>query len=158
MVVDKNIAAIVKNLRLELADVFKNELDLVKDLVKRDSKVQVTLENEKAALNNLYDQIKNIAGKVDTSLVTHTQALQAQSLKKIVSLEKKLLRAEKRKFDAEQRQVRKVKAHLFPNNNLQERVENIMPSYAKWGKSFLDTIYENSLTLEQQFTVISETE
>jgi hypothetical protein len=41
-----------------LRDVFKNELDLVKDLVKRDSKVQVTLENEKAALNNLYDQIK----------------------------------------------------------------------------------------------------
>ena len=158
MVVDKNIAAIVKNLRLELADVFKNELDLVKDLVIRDSKVQVTLENEKAALNNLYDQIKDIAGKVDTSLVTHTQALQAQSLKKIASLEKKLLRAEKRKFEAEQRQLRKVKAHLFPNNNLQERVENIMPSYAKWGKSFLKTIYENSLTLEQQFTVISETE
>ncbi|MEO7535488.1 MAG: bacillithiol biosynthesis cysteine-adding enzyme BshC [Ferruginibacter sp.] len=158
MVVDKKDHLLMKNLRFGFADIFKSELNLMKELVKRDSKLQVTLEKEKAALSSLYDQIKNIASNVDNTLLTHTEALQTQALKKIDSLEKKILRAEKKKFDAEQRQLQKIKTHLFPNNNLQERVENIMPVYAKWGKSFFDAIYQNSLTLEQQFAIISETE
>ena len=157
MVVDDNDALLIKNLRFSFTDIFKSELNLMKELVTRDTKVQVTLEKEKAALSSLYDQIKNIAGRVDITLLTHTQALQTQTLKRIDLLEKKILRAEKKKFEAEQRQLQKVKAHLFPNNNLQERVENIMPVYAKWGRSFFDVIYKNSLTFEQEFTVLTDT-
>ena len=35
-------------------------------------------------------------------------------------------------------QVQKLKQQLFPNNSLQERIENFMPFYAKWGAAFID--------------------
>jgi hypothetical protein len=36
-----------------------------------------------------------------------------------------MLRAEKKKYEAQQRQINKLKTQLFPNNSLQERVENL---------------------------------
>lgn len=74
--------------------------------------------------------------------------------KKIDELEKKLLRTEKRKYEAELRQLDKIKLQLFPNNNLQERVENFSSFYATWGSDFIDTIYKHSLSLEQEFGII----
>ena len=67
-----------------------------------------------------------------------------------------MLRAEKRKFSDQLNQVQKIKNALFPNKGLQERVENISGFYANWGRSFIDELYKNSLTLEQKFTVLIE--
>lgn len=66
-----------------------------------------------------------------------------------------MLRAEK-KFEAQQRQLHKLKEQLFPHGSLRERIENFMPFYAKWGKAFINVLYKNSLALEQQFVLIDE--
>jgi uncharacterized protein YllA (UPF0747 family) len=77
-------------------------------------------------------------------------------LKKLDQLEKKMSKAEKTKFEAEDRQIKKLKQTLFPNGELQERVENFIPFYAKHGKDFFKIIMDNSLSLEQEFTVVAE--
>jgi uncharacterized protein YllA (UPF0747 family) len=71
-------------------------------------------------------------------------------------LEKKMLRAEKRKFTDQQRQIHTIKEHLFPSDGLQERRENLSYYYAKWGREFILQLYAYSLCLEQEFVVISE--
>ena len=63
---------------------------------------------------------------------------------------------EKRKYEAEQRQIHVIKSALFPKNGLQERIENFMPYYAKWGKAFFHVLYQHSLTLEQEFAIMEE--
>jgi len=156
MIVEKNLGLRVTGLAFVVSDLFKDENSLMNILVKRDSEVQLSLEKEKAALKDLYEQIKKISGNVDPNLQKHTEALHAKALKKIEALEKKMLKAEKKKFEAQQRQLQKVRAQLFPNNGLQERVENLLPFYAKWGKDFIKMVYEHSLALEQQFTVLEE--
>jgi bacillithiol synthase len=67
-----------------------------------------------------------------------------------------MLRAEKKKFEAQQRQLHKLLSKLFPHNALQERIENFMPFYAKWGRGFFTSVHENSLGLEQEFVIIEE--
>ena len=67
-----------------------------------------------------------------------------------------MLRAEKKKFDAQQRQLHKIKSYLFPNNSLQERVESITLFYAKYGNNFIKMIEENSKGLEQEFAILIE--
>ena len=67
-----------------------------------------------------------------------------------------MLKAEKKKFDAQQRQVEKIKNILFPNESLQERVDNIMPYYAVYGKGFIEMLYENSTGLKQEFCILTE--
>ncbi|MEJ7680611.1 MAG: bacillithiol biosynthesis BshC [Segetibacter sp.] len=102
----------------------------------------------------MYKSIKEVTAKIDITLSEHTEALQVKTLEKIDALEKKMLRAEKRKFDAQQRQINKLRQQLFPRNSLQERVENFSSFYAKHGKEWLTKIYEASLSLEQEFEIL----
>lgn len=155
LLVDKRSGELVKKLKLSTEDIFKPELDLVNALVRKESSNQLSLENEKRSLLEVYNKLKAVAGTVDSTLQVHTEALHKKSLYKIEELEKKILRAEKKKFETQHRQLHKLKQQLFPNNNLQERVDNFMLYYAKGGKGFMNDIYENSLALEQQFAMLT---
>ncbi len=155
MFISEEVQALIDKLQFRNEALFQSEMELFNQLVKRDSQLQLNLEQEQQELINFYEQLKIITGKIDITLQRHTATLQTQALKKIASLEKKMLRAEKRKFEAQQRQLKKIKAQLFPNNNLQERVDNLMPYYAKWGKAFIRMIYEHSNGLEQEFGILT---
>ncbi len=154
LIVEKKQTHKAAVLGFNLKDLFTKENDLIKALVIKQSALQLSLTKEIEAFQMLYEKLKIIAGAVTPTLATHTQALQINALKKIAVLEKKMLKAEKKKYDAEQRQLHQLKSTLFPNSNLQERIENFIPFYAKWGKSFFDAVYKHSLALEQEFMIL----
>ena len=104
-------------------------------------------------MRDVYDKIKVLASAVDTTLSQHTEALETKHLKTLSALEKKMLRAEKRKFETQKNQLSKIFSTLFPDNGLQERTENFMLFYSKLGDDFLKILYESSLTLEQEFCI-----
>ena len=66
-----------------------------------------------------------------------------------------MIRAEKRKFSDEARQLQAIRTALFPNNSLQERVENFLPYYAQFGPAFIDLLYAASPALEQEFRIMN---
>lgn len=156
LIAEKNHSTTVKKLGFAINDLFNTEQDLLNELVKRESSLQLKLDKEKRMLQEFYTDLKATSGAIDNTLVKHTEALHKKALDKLEALEKKMLRAEKRKFEAQQRQLHKLKEQLFPHNSLQERIENFMPFYAKWGKGFIETVYRNSLALEQQFVLLEE--
>jgi bacillithiol biosynthesis cysteine-adding enzyme BshC len=146
----------IDKLGFSVQELFNAENDLMNMLVQRESEQKLSLVEEIHKASAYYDHLKTVAEKVDDTLVQHVEAIQTRAIKPIQELEKKLLRAEKRKFEAERRHVHVLKSALFPNDNLQERVDNFMPYYAKWGADFIDTLYEHSLSLEQEFVVLTE--
>lgn len=157
LIIEEKYAALAEKLNISTVDLFKKEADLLNALVKRETAAQLSLEEEIIAMQEVYRRLQQLSGAVDKSLINHTAALQTKAFKKIEGLQQKMLRAEKRKFEAQQRQLNKLKTNLFPNNSLQERIENIIPFYAKWGAAFINTVYNNSPALEQQFGVIGIT-
>lgn len=154
LLINKEQQQLTRKLGFEVTDLFKPAEQLINSLVTRESRVQVLLGKEKEEMQLYYKHIKEVAGKIDITLTEHTAALQVKALEKIEGLEKKMLRAEKRKFESQQRQVNKLKKQLFPGNSLQERVDNFSPFYAKYGKEWLNNIYQASLSLEQQFGIL----
>jgi uncharacterized protein YllA (UPF0747 family) len=141
---------------LELTDVFKPEEELVNELVKRESQQQLNLSDEITVAHRYYERLKTLARPVDPTLVQHVDALQKKALDPLQNLEKKLLKAEKRKFTDQQRQIHALKIALFPLNGLQERIDNFMPWYAARGPQFIRDIYQHSPTLEQEFVILGE--
>lgn len=139
-------------------DIFLNERELLNRLVKKQSTNQLTIDEQAAAAKELYGQLRAIAKSIDITLEPHVNALETAALQKIQALEKKLLRAEKRKFADQQRQIGSIRQALFPNDSLQERVDNFLPYYAKWGKDFFRMIYDQSGALQEGFTVITVNE
>ena len=124
--------------------------------MKKESKVQLSLSEEKLEIVKGFEKIRAVVAAVDNSLVDHVNALCTQALHRVESLEKKMLKAEKKKFEARQRQIKKMKTVLFPGNVLQERKNNILEYLSIHGTEFLQMLYEHSPALTIDFTVITE--
>ena len=125
-------------------------------VVARNSEHTVSLNGNFEKAEELFEQIRIQAGNIDPTLAQHVAAIKARSFKTLQELEKKMLRAEKRKFSDHERQIQAIKEALFPGNGLQERKENFSLFYAKWGREFIEELHKNSPTLEQEFTVLLE--
>lgn len=154
LVAAEKYVSLTAKLGFTLPDLFTPENDLLNAFVKKETALQLSLEKEITAMQELYSRLQQISGAVDKTLTAHTAALQTKALKKIEGLQQKMLRAEKRKFEAQQRQLQQLKANLFPKNSLQERTENIIPFYAKWGNQFINELYKHSPALQQEFAII----
>lgn len=156
LIIEKKWQEKIQKLALQTKDLFQPEQDVLTMLVSRQKNGELKLKNELEAAMRVYDLLKDKAANIDRSLLQHVEALQARTIKPLQELEKKMLRAEKKKYETEQRQIQTIRKALFPKNGLQERVDNFMPWYALWGREFIHIVYEHSLTLEQQFTVLEE--
>ena len=157
MIVEKKYHKLLEKLNLNSADLFKGERILLNEIVARETNHQLTLDDEKLKLQEVYASIKTATKEIDRTLEQHVESLETKNMKTLLALEKKMLRAEKRKFNDQGNQLAKIFSALFPQESLQERTENFMLHYAKWGNSFFDMLYDNSLTLGQKFCVIEET-
>ena len=154
MVVDKHQWNKLNELHLSEADLFKEETALANEMIQRWSDREINLEAETKNSRALFDQLKNRAGSIDKSLTQHVHALEVFHLKKLESLEKKMLKAERKKQSTQLQRIWKLKSELFPNGSLQERKLNFMPYYAQHGPSFIQSILGHSLSLEQEFGIL----
>lgn len=154
LLVKEKYADRIAKLGFEIEDFFANELDLINRLVKEHSKNKLSLTTEVGSIKVIYQQLKENTATIDATLMAHVDFLEKNTLKKITELEKKILRAEKRKFSDQQHQIQSLKSILFPKNNLQERIDNFSINYAIEGKHWLHKIYKHSQGLEQAFYII----
>ncbi|WEK34667.1 MAG: bacillithiol biosynthesis cysteine-adding enzyme BshC [Candidatus Pseudobacter hemicellulosilyticus] len=154
LVMEKKWEEKMEKLGFSVPDIFRSEQQLLSLLVSRQSNGHLKLEKELQAASTLYEELAQKAGQIDNTLLPHIEALRSRTVKPLQELEKKMLRAEKRKYDNEQVQIRLLRSALFPKNGLQERVANFLPFYAQWGAAFIRELYKASLGLEQEFVVL----
>ncbi|MFN0083090.1 MAG: bacillithiol biosynthesis cysteine-adding enzyme BshC [Ferruginibacter sp.] len=156
LIINKKTAEKITNLGLGETDIFKTEKDLIEEIVQRDATVILDIKEEKEALKTIYDKIKAVASDIDGTLNCHVHALRTQALNRLEILEKKMLKAEKKKFETQQRQIKKIKSAVYPTGNLQERVDNILEYSTVYGKDLIGTLYENSNAFSANFTILIE--
>lgn len=156
LVVEQKWQGKLAKIELSPADLFQSDDELMKGLVAKYSEQSVSLNGTFEKAEALYEEIRTQAEQIDPTLSQFVIAIKARSVKELQELEKKMLRAEKRKYVDQQRQITAVKEVLFPNNGLQERVENFSGFYARWGRNFLEELLNHSPALEQEFTILTE--
>ncbi|HEY2721366.1 MAG TPA: bacillithiol biosynthesis BshC, partial [Chitinophagaceae bacterium] len=140
LLVEKKWQEKIDKLGFTIEDFFLNELELTNRLVLRETANDIRLNGNLTDAEKLYAALKKQAESIDVTLGRHVEALRNQSMYRLQELEKKMLRAEKRKFADHQRQINTIKENLFPKNGLQERIDNFMYYYAKWGKDFIQQV------------------
>ena len=64
------------------------------------------------------------------------------------------MRAEKQRQEASVNQLRKVKEKLFPGGTLQERFDNFIPYYARYGREFIDSLKKNLDPLDHSMVLL----
>ncbi len=141
---------------LEAVDFFEPLHEIQKKLLIRDAGVRLNLSAEKESLRKLYKQIASVSKEADPTLLAHSESLGVRALQKLEALEKKMLRAEKKRSEASMRQVAKVKEKLYPGGTLQERVDNLFTYYAQYGPAFISHLYRYSTGMQMQFCILEE--
>jgi len=156
MIVEKNWQERISKLGFTIEDFFLSQEELLNRVVMNESKNEVKLNGSLSELEQMYERFKKQASAVDSTLAKHVEALKLKTVHRLQELEKKMLRAEKRKFADQQRQINTIKEHLYPCNGLQERHDNMSYYYAKWGREFIHKLYQYSMSLEQEFVILRE--
>ncbi len=154
LVIEKSQKDKLRKLALSELDLFADSTDLINRTVKANSNQQLSLSKELLAINSLYQQLEKLSAAIDTTLVEHVISIKTKAIKRVEQLEKKMLRAEKTKFQIAIQQINQLKSSLFPGNNLQERNDNFSIFYSKYGKDWFRLIHQASQGVKQEFGII----
>lgn len=138
------------------ASIFGNTDALIKTFVKNNSEAELSLEAEKNSLKELFDKVAEKAKKIDATIASKTNAEYTRQLKSLEQIENRLLRAEKQKNETALNQIRSVKEKLYPKNGLQERHDNFIAFYLKYGADFIPTLQKHLDPLAKGFVVIED--
>ena len=142
------------SLEFNIEALFNSTQALEIAFVKTQSVENLALTEHIASLTDLYKVIQQDVIKIDSSLGDHALNLSVQAQKKLALLEKKMIRAEKRKQHTSLARIHSIKSELFPDNNLQERVENFSNWIGDFGWSWVEAILNNSNSVDASFTII----
>lgn len=154
--VDKGSAKKLDKVGLHINELFGDTEALIKRFVKENTENEINLKEEKAAIEKILLQVSEKATEVDSSLKGKVLAENAKIMKSIENLEDRLMRAEKDRFEVSVNQIRKLKDKLFPANGLQERHENFLSLYVKYGNDLFEILKENLNPLEEGMVVFIE--
>jgi bacillithiol synthase len=152
--INEAAAKLRSQLGFEMAVIFKSAIEMEREYMSGHSREDWQTNTEVAAMEKILRDIKHKAIVVDATLGASAEAALAKMKYQLQILEKKMLRAEKRKMDTQVQRIERLKSSLFPNNSLQERVENFMEYYLQYGMSFFDTILAGINPMQPGFLVI----
>jgi bacillithiol biosynthesis cysteine-adding enzyme BshC len=154
--IDDNNLSKIEKLNHEIASVFKDTDTLIKEYVVKNSESNINFTNIKSILTESYKNISDEALKIDKSLLSSIDAELQKQLNSLEGIEERIIRAQKKKMETEVNQIRNLKIKLFPNGSMQERQDNFVPYYLKYGSSFITMLLENLNPFEGKFEVLSE--
>lgn len=152
--IDKGNVKKMKKLGLKVEDLFTETETLIKAYVKSNSENELSLREEKKQLHTIFNGIVDKIKEVDQTLVKTVKAEAANQMNSLQGLESRLLKAEKQRHEIELNQIRGLKDKLFPGNGLQERTDNFLSFYLRYGESFFETLLKELNPLEEGFIVV----
>jgi bacillithiol biosynthesis cysteine-adding enzyme BshC len=142
------------NLELTWSDLFSKQGDLLTSKTKQMSEFPIDMSTLKKQLQDQFEALYEITKRTDKSFVGAVKAQEVKQIKGLDNLEKRLLRAQKRKLSGILERITDLQNELFPNKSLQERQANFSEFYLENGSNLIPTVMNTLKPLEQEFNTI----
>jgi bacillithiol synthase len=139
---------------LEYKDLFEEKNYIYNHWVVENARHDLTVGQELSTVLKAFEQLRTKAESIDKTLGAYVGAESKRAEKSIQSIERKLLRAEKRLHTDKLRQIESVKDTLFPNGSLQERVDNFLNFYQQ-DTQFISKLIQHFDPFDYNFNVLS---
>ena len=141
-------------LNVSVEDLFLKQHELKTKHTHRISEIDIDFSKQREHLQQQFKELYTIAEKTDASFLGAVGAQEKKQLNGLDNLEKRLLKAQKRKLADELERLTKIQNTLFPNQSLQERTMNFSEFYLEHGKGLLSEVKNNLDPLVNKFTVL----
>ena len=141
---------------MKAEDMFLETNDLIREFVTRHEGENLSMEQERRAIQNQFEALALKAAAVDPTLKSTVDAEMQRVQNALDGIGEKLMRAQKRKMETNINQVRSLREKLFPDGQMQERFDNFIPYYLKYGVNFFHTLKENFEPFDSHFIILTD--
>ncbi len=141
-------------LHISLEEIFQKKELLIHSKVKEFSEINIDFTKQKEFLQQQFIDLKELAKQTDASFLSAVNAQEKKQLNGLNTLEKRLLKAQKRKLSEIVERISKLQNELFPNQSLEERIRNFSEVYEIIGKDLIPQLIEHLNPLDLQFTLL----
>ncbi|ANW96339.1 bacillithiol biosynthesis cysteine-adding enzyme BshC [Wenyingzhuangia fucanilytica] len=145
----------LNKLELSIEELFLSQNDLIAKKVKERSTIQYDFKSKRKQLSDNFKELEELAAKTDASFIGAVKAQEKKQIKSLDHLEKRLLKAEKKKMYDLVTRIELLQNELFPNQSLEERQRNFADYYESYGKELLTTLFKSLKPLDHKFTVVN---
>ena len=140
-------------LNLTWAELFLSPVALSNKKIHEFSQFQLDFTRQKDFLKQQFFEFHAIASQTDPSFRGAVNAQEKKQINGLENLEKKLIKAEKRKYADQLERIAILHEALFPNGGLQERFANFTEMYLHAGNHFIEKLIAELNPMEDQFTI-----
>jgi len=152
-VIKPNILNKIEKESFTFEEIFIEQDQLIKKKVKLNSNNNLELKKEIKELQNIFSAVKFQSTQLDSTLEQHVVAEQKKAEKSLLSIEKKMLQAEKRNHETLIERIHEIKESLFPGGTPQERKDNFLNFYLS-DTTFIESCLENFDAFDLRFHLI----
>lgn len=145
----------LKNLQLSQDDIFLNQNTLINKKVREISNIDIDFSTQKKHLEQQFKALHVLAQQTDPSFLGAVKAQEKKQLKGLVHLEKRLLKAQKKKLSDHVFRMTEIQNQLFPGQSLQERNTNFSEFYLEHGPQLIPNLIETLQPLKGEFLVLT---
>lgn len=153
MVIDQPVSRKFEKTGLEYQHLFEEKNFLFNQWIVKNSVHNLSIGKEMQSVAEKFTDIRNQAGKIDSTLVKFIEAQAKRTLNGLEKIEQKMLRAEKRLHSDKIQQLESVKDELFPKGSPQERVDNFLNFYQK-DPEFIQSLLDSFDPFDFRFNLL----
>ncbi|WP_430927273.1 bacillithiol biosynthesis cysteine-adding enzyme BshC [Polaribacter marinivivus] len=144
----------LSNLNITKEEIFLNQHELLSKKVIENSDLEISFKDKKEFLKKQFLELKEVATKTDVTFLNAVNAQERKQIKGLENLEKRLLKAEKKRQNDLIERITKLLNSLLPNQSLEERQRNFSEYYLEYGNTFIKTLKTVLKPLELGFTIL----
>jgi bacillithiol biosynthesis cysteine-adding enzyme BshC len=155
MYINAAISNKIEKLGISHEDLFMDQVMLRKTYVQKNTKKELSLQEQKSAFLNIFDEVIQKATNVERTMEGAAKAERARLFNALENLEKRIRKAEERNHESEINQLLNVWEKLFPGGTAQERYDNLLNFYIN-DPSFISKLFAAFEPLEFKYFILSE--
>ncbi|WP_350292327.1 bacillithiol biosynthesis cysteine-adding enzyme BshC [uncultured Croceitalea sp.] len=144
----------VKKMDLSMADLFLKQNLLINKKIRKISNIDIDFSSQKKLIEEQFADMYKLAEETDKSFLGAVKAQEVKQKKGLEALEKRLLKAQKRKLKDHVVRLTELQNQLFPNQSLQERQLNFSELYLEYGATLIPMLMKSLEPLKNKFLVL----
>jgi bacillithiol biosynthesis cysteine-adding enzyme BshC len=141
-------------LNISWEELFLKQQVLIDAKTNEFSEINIDFSEQKTHLKKQFEALHKIVLKTDKSFAGAVNAQEKKQIKGLESLEKRLLKAEKKAQIAKLERVIQLQNELFPNKSLQERKSNFSEFYLQTGNLLITKLIKELKPLSGCFSTV----
>ncbi len=136
-------------------EIFLEQQELIRNKVKEISDLNIDFTPQKKELEAMFSDLKSLSDRTDKSFTGAVLAQEKKQLNGLDKLEKRLLKAQKRKYHEIVARIVLLQDVLFPGKSLQERQMNFADFYEIYGDALIENLLGHLEPLKLEFDLIT---